>query len=43
MSLQYKSFENAVGKGEIAPNEQFLLFPERFLPFRKNFRHVHQS
>ena len=21
------SFENTVGKGEIAPNEQFLLFP----------------
>ena len=25
--LQYKSFENSVGKGEIARNEQFLLFP----------------
>ena len=25
--LQYKSFENTVGKGEIACNEQFLLFP----------------
>ena len=25
--LQYKSFENTVGKGEIARNEQFLLFP----------------
>ena len=24
--LQYKSFENAAGKGEIAHNEQFLLF-----------------
>ena len=30
--LQYKSFENAVGKGEIARNEQFLLFPQCFLP-----------
>ena len=40
MCLQYKSFENIVGKGEIAQNEQFLLFPqglstilENFLPF----------
>ena len=30
--LQYKSFENTVGKGEIAINEQFLLFPLRFPP-----------
>ena len=30
--LQYKSFENPVGKGEIARNEQFLLFPQCFLP-----------
>ena len=29
---QYKSFENTVGKGEIARNEQFLLFPQCFLP-----------
>ena len=33
MCLQYKSFENTVGKGEIAHNEQFLLFPPCFLPF----------
>ena len=26
MFLQYKSFENTVRKGEIALNEQFLLF-----------------
>ena len=26
--LHYKSFENTVGKGEIAPNEQFLLFSQ---------------
>ena len=25
--LQYKAFENTVGKGEIARKEQFLLFP----------------
>ena len=30
--LQYKSFENTVGKGEIARNEQFLLCPQCFLP-----------
>ena len=35
--LQYKSFENAVGKGEIARNEQFLLFPLCFLPLLENF------
>ena len=29
--LQNKSFENTVGKGEIARNEQFLLFPQCFL------------
>ena len=33
MCLQCKSFENTVGKGEIACNEQFLLFPQSFLPF----------
>ena len=26
-------FENNVGKGEIARNEQFLVFPQCFLPF----------
>ena len=31
--LQYKSVENTLGKGEIARNEQFLLFPQCFLPF----------
>ena len=29
--LQCKSFENTVGKGEIAQTEQFLLFPQCFL------------
>ena len=34
--LQYKSFENTVGKGEIARNEQFLVFPHSvFYPFEK--------
>ena len=31
--LQYRSFENTVGKREIALNEQFLLFPHCFLLF----------
>ena len=32
--LQYKSFKNTVGKGEIALKEQFLLFPQCFFyPF----------
>ena len=31
--LQYKSFEIIVGKGEIARNEQYLLFPQPFYPF----------
>ena len=30
--LQYKPFENTMGKGEIAHNEQFLLFAQSFLP-----------
>ena len=33
MSLQYESLKNTVGKGDIAQNEQFLLFPQCFLPF----------
>ena len=40
--LQYKSFENTVGKGEIACNEQFLLFSQCFLPMWRTFRHFHQ-
>ena len=41
--LQYKSFENTVGKGEIARNEQFLLFPQCFLYFQRTFPHFHQN
>ena len=43
--LQYKYFENTMGKGEIARNEQFLLFPtvfsnclENFLSFSSNLK-----
>ena len=35
-------FENTVGKGEIAHNEQFLLFPKCFLIFWRTFYHYHQ-
>ena len=31
MHEQQTGFENIVGKGEIARNEQFLLFPQCFL------------
>ena len=31
MHQQQRAFENIVGKGEIALNEQFLLFPQSFL------------
>ena len=30
MEESYPWIENTVGKGEIARNEQFLLFPQRF-------------
>ena len=33
--LQYKSFENTAGKGEIACNEQFLLSHGVFYPFEQ--------
>ena len=39
--LQYKSFENTVGKGEIACNEQFLLFLPCFLPDWRTLWHFH--
>ena len=37
----YKAFENTGGNGEIACNEQFLLFTHCFLPVRKTFGHFH--
>ena len=37
MCLQYRPFENTVGKGEIARNEQFLLFPQCFISFWRTF------
>ena len=42
MCLQYQPFENTVGKGEIAGNEQFLLFPQCFLSFHRTLCHCHQ-
>ena len=38
----YKSFENTVEKGEIAHNEEFLLFPQCFLPIWRTFCHFPQ-
>ena len=35
--LQYKSLKNTVGKGEIAHNEQFLLFSQFFSTCLKSF------
>ena len=40
--LQYKAFENNVGKREISRNEQFLLFTQCFLPVWRTFCHFHQ-
>ena len=40
--LQFKSFENTVGKGEIASNKQFILFPQRFLPVWVTFCQFHE-
>ena len=40
--LQCKSFENTVGKGEIAHYKQFLLFPRCFLTISRAFHHFHQ-
>ena len=41
-ALGNKPFENTVGKGEIARDEQFLLFPQCFLPVRITFFHFRQ-
>ena len=40
--LGNKPFENIVGKGEIARNDQFLLFPQCFLPAWITFCHFRQ-
>ena len=40
--LHYKSFENTAGKGEIARNEQFLLFPQCFQRIWRTYGRVHQ-
>ena len=42
MPLGNKPFENNVGKGEIARNEQFLIFPLCFLPVWTTFCHFPQ-
>ena len=40
--LQYMSIENTMEKGEIARNEQFLLFPQCFQSVRRTLCHFHQ-
>ena len=40
--LEDKPYENTVGKGEIACDEQFLLFPQCFLPIWIIFCHFRQ-
>ena len=37
-----KYFGNTVGKGEIARDEQYLLFSHCFLPLLRTFHHFHQ-
>ena len=37
-----QGLENVVGKGEIAHNKHFLLFPQCFLPIQGSYRHFHQ-
>ena len=37
-----RSLENTVGKGEIARNKQFLLFPQCFLLVWRTICHFHQ-
>ena len=39
--LHCKPFENTVGRGEIARNAQFLLFPQCFLPIWGALCHFH--
>ena len=42
MCLQNKCFEMAVGKEEIAGNNQFLRFVQHFILFWRNFCCIHQ-
>ena len=36
-ALGNKPFENTVGRGEIAHNEQLLFYPQCFVPVLENF------
>ena len=42
VSAVHVFFLNTVEKGDIAHNEQFLLFPQCFLPFPRTVCHFHQ-
>ena len=37
-----QAFENTMGKGEIAHNKQFFLFPQCFPPFWRTLCHFHR-
>ena len=41
MCLHVKSIKNNVGKGEISHNQQFILFPQCFLPIWRTFYHLY--
>ena len=41
LTSQHQSFENTVGKGEIACKEQFLLFSQCFQTFWRTLGHVY--
>ena len=43
MPLRNKPFENTVGKGEIARYEQFLLYPQCFLPVKRTYYFFHSN
>ena len=42
-TLNYRNFENTVGKGENAGNQHFLLFPQCFLPFSNQISIFHPN
>ena len=41
-ALKSSLYKKTAGKGEIALNEQFLLFPQCFLPFWRTFHYFHE-
>ena len=41
-TVQFFKKKKNIVRRDIARNEQFLLFPQRFLPFWRTFHHFHQ-